>query len=112
MYGEMMASPRFFNHFPQPPRLCCPLTFTCPSPVGSAFRKSIVCCTLRGVGCAFKVLWDLIKEQGADEDGDNRISEDEFVRLGMAGEEKREGRRRESTFRPVNRWKKDEEGRG
>ena len=27
-----------------------------------------------------QVLWDLIREQGADEDGDNRISEEEFVR--------------------------------
>eukprot|EP00913_Durusdinium_trenchii_P007481 g7033.t1 len=33
------------------------------------------------VDFAKRVLWDLIKEQGADEDGDNRISEDEFVRL-------------------------------
>lgn len=33
------------------------------------------------VDFAKRVLWDLIQEQGADEDGDNRISEDEFVRL-------------------------------
>lgn len=33
------------------------------------------------VDFAKRVLWDLIREQGADEDGDNRISEEEFVRL-------------------------------
>ena len=32
------------------------------------------------VDFAKRVLWDLIKEEGADQDGDNRISEDEFVR--------------------------------
>ena len=30
--------------------------------------------------CPPQVLWDLIKEEGADQDGDNRISEEEFVR--------------------------------
>eukprot|EP00434_Breviolum_minutum_P033556 symbB.v1.2.029693.t1/scaffold3274.1/size59892/1 len=33
------------------------------------------------VDFAKRVLWDLIKEEGADQDGDNRISEEEFVRL-------------------------------
>lgn len=32
------------------------------------------------VDFAKRVLWELIKEEGADQDGDNRISEDEFVR--------------------------------
>lgn len=48
------------------------------SPCAEALRVDSVN-ALNGSTCT-KVLWEMMMEGNADQDGDNRISEDEFVR--------------------------------
>ena len=61
----------------------CPLILTDPfySAI-NCYHMTLSLLWLSAAGCFAQVLWDLIREQGADEDGDNRISEEEFVRHG------------------------------
>ena len=46
----------------------------------ASHRRSV--CPVDACGDRTKVLWEMMMEGNADQDGDNRISEDEFVRPG------------------------------